>query len=101
VVYCYVAIQGFANNAVQRFFISGQIDRKVRWAALAKVVARKLDMLEYAARLTDLRAPPANRLEALKGDLLGYYSIRVNDQWRILFRWTDLGPLDVDVVDYH
>jgi proteic killer suppression protein len=65
------------------------------------VVARKLDMLDYAADLSDLRSPPGNRLEALKGDLAGLYSLRINDQWRILFRWTVSGPIDVDVRDYH
>jgi proteic killer suppression protein len=58
-------------------------------------------MLDYAATLSDLASPPGNRLEALKGDLNGMHSIRVNDQWRILFRWTPFGPERVDVVDYH
>ncbi len=62
---------------------------------------RKLDMLHYAQKLDDLRSPPANRLEALKGDLGGFYSIRVNDQWRVVFRWAANGAEDVDVVDYH
>jgi toxin HigB-1 len=100
-VHWLVAIQGFADAAVERFFARGQVDRKAGWAALAKVVARKLDMLDYAAVLADLRAPPSNRLEALKGDLQRYHSIRVNDQWRVVFRWTATGPADVDVVDYH
>jgi proteic killer suppression protein len=58
-------------------------------------------MLDYAVELRDLRSPPGNRLEALKGDFAGFYSIRVNDQWRVIFRWSDLGPEDVDVIDYH
>ena len=58
-------------------------------------------MLNYAQQLDDLRSPPANRLEALKGDLKGRFSVRVNDQWRVVFRWTDDGPEYVDVVDYH
>jgi proteic killer suppression protein len=58
-------------------------------------------MLDYAADLRDLRSPPGNRLEALKGTWSGFYSIRINDQWRIVFRWTEHGPEDVDVVDYH
>ncbi len=58
-------------------------------------------MLDYAKELRDLRAPPGNRLEALKGELEGFHSIRVNDQWRIVFRWTDSGPADVDICDYH
>jgi toxin HigB-1 len=58
-------------------------------------------MLDYAHRLDDLRSPPGNRLEALKGDLAEFHSIRVNDQWRVIFRWTDAGPTEVDFVDYH
>lgn len=58
-------------------------------------------MLDYADVLTDLATPPGNRLEALKGDLRGLHSIRVNDQWRIVFRWAAAGPSEVDVRDYH
>ena len=58
-------------------------------------------MLDYAEALTDLRSPPGNRLEALKGHLAGYYSVRVNERWRLVFRWSELGPENVDVVDYH
>ena len=70
-------------------------------ADLATVVRRKLVMLDAAHRLEDLRIPPANRLEALKGNRAGQYSIRVNDQFRLCFRWTDEGPADVEFVDYH
>ena len=65
------------------------------------VAVRKLDMLDAAAGLQDLRSPPGNRLEALKGDLRGLYSIRVNDQWRVVFRWVGVDAHDVRVVDYH
>jgi proteic killer suppression protein len=58
-------------------------------------------MLNSARRLDDVRVPPANRLEALKGGRKGQYSIRINDQWRICFRWTEAGAADVDIVDYH
>ena len=58
-------------------------------------------MINAAVQLTDLRAPPANRLEALKGDRKGLHSIRVNDQWRIVFRWKDGEAHDVSIVDYH
>jgi proteic killer suppression protein len=68
---------------------------------LAKVARRKLVQLNNAAVLGDLAAPPGNRLEALKGDLRCRHSIRVNDQWRIVFHWTDAGPEDVEIVDYH
>jgi proteic killer suppression protein len=70
-------------------------------ADLAAVTRRKLVMLDAAQRLEDLRAPPANRLEALTGDRKGQHSIRVNDQFRICFRWTLAGPADVVFVDYH
>lgn len=65
------------------------------------VARRKLRQLEIASRLEDLRVPPANRLEALKGRRSGQYSIRVNDQWRVCFRWSDAGADDVEIVDYH
>ncbi len=62
---------------------------------------RKLRLLAAARRLDDLRVPPGNRLEALRGDRAGQHSIRINDQWRICFRWTEGGPDDVEIVDYH
>lgn len=70
-------------------------------ADLAKVARRKLIMLDAASFLNALRSPPGNHFEALKGDLAGKHSIRINDQWRIVFRWTDRGPEDVEIVDYH
>jgi proteic killer suppression protein len=68
---------------------------------IAKVARRKLVQLNNAAVLGDLAAPPGNRLEALRGDLTGRHSIRINDQWRIVFRWTNEGPEQVEIVDYH
>ena len=68
---------------------------------MAKVAARKLDMLDYAVQLGDLASPPGNRLEPLRGEMEGRHSIRINDQWRIVFRWTSTGPTDVDVKDDH
>jgi toxin HigB-1 len=68
---------------------------------IAKVARRKLVQLSNAAVLGDLVAPPGNRLEALKGALAGKHSIRINDQWRIVFRWSDQGPEEVEIVDYH
>ncbi len=65
------------------------------------VALRKLDMLARAHALIDLRAPPGNRLEALKGDREGFYSIRINDQWRIVFIWDGHDASDVSIVDYH
>ena len=97
----WMAIQGFASRAVEKFFVEGIVPKRAGWAGVAKVVARKLDMLDYAHQLSDLKSPPGNRLEALKGNLSGFHSIRVNDQLSVIFRWTDSGPTDVDIRDYH
>jgi len=69
--------------------------------ALLSVARRKLRQLEIAGRLEDLRVPPGNRLEALKGDRAGQYSIRINDQYRVCVVWRAAGPEDVEIVDYH
>lgn len=69
--------------------------------SLAKVARRKLVQVNNAVVLDDLAVPPGNRLETLKGDLAGRHSIRINSQWRIVFRWTEAGPEDVEIVDYH
>ncbi|OGQ13765.1 MAG: hypothetical protein A2138_14710 [Deltaproteobacteria bacterium RBG_16_71_12] len=96
-----MTIRGFAREEVRRFFEAGAVPRRAGWASAAGVVARKLDLLDYAHALADLRSPPGNRLERMKGNLRGMHSIRVNDQWRVVFRWTEAGPVEVDVVDYH
>nr|WP_210382373.1 type II toxin-antitoxin system RelE/ParE family toxin [Jiella sonneratiae] len=70
-------------------------------ADLIRPAQRKLRYLADAARLSDLASPPGNRLEALKGDRNGQFSIRIDDQWRICFRWTDEGAEDIEIVDYH
>jgi proteic killer suppression protein len=71
-----------------------------RFLSITNVAKRKLDYLDAAHGLDDLRSPPGNRLEALKGDRAGQHSIRINDQWRICFIWTENGPTDVEIVDY-
>ena len=96
-----MAIQSFASHAVARFFLDGRLEKRVGWASQAHVAARKLDMVDYAERLADLASPPGNRLEALKGDRAGFHSIRINDRWRLVFRWTDRGPAEVNILDYH
>lgn len=68
---------------------------------ILRVALRKLAYLDAATSLDDLRSPPGNRLEALRGDRRGQHSIRINDQWRVCFRWTAAGPEDVEIVDYH
>ena len=75
--------------------------RVKRFVSIEPVARRKLRQLQIAGRLNDLRVPPGNRLEALKGDRAGQHSIRVNDQFRVCFRWTAAGPADVTIVDYH
>lgn len=72
-----------------------------RWPDIVGVAARKLGYLQAARELRDLRSPPGNRLEALRNDRTGQHSIRINDQWRLCFRWTEEGPEDVEIVDYH
>lgn len=96
-------IQSFANQGTLDVFDahSTKAARKVCPADLLKVARRKLDQLNQAHRLEDLRAPPANKLEKLKGDRRGQHSIRINDQYRLCFRWTEIGPERVEIVDYH
>jgi toxin HigB-1 len=77
-------------------------DRRVsRFRAIERVARRKFLLLHQALRLEDLRVPPVNRLEALRGERKGQYSIRINDQWRICLRWTDGDAFDVEIIDYH
>jgi toxin HigB-1 len=88
------------KDALTEAVANGEV-RKGFPADLVKMARRKLGYLDAATTLGDLRAPPANRLEALKGDRKGQHSIRVNDQFRICFVWTAEGPKDVEFVDYH
>ncbi|HVS14898.1 MAG TPA: type II toxin-antitoxin system RelE/ParE family toxin [Thermoanaerobaculia bacterium] len=94
-------MRGFADPAPARFFQEGVVPRRAGWRSVARVARRELDMLDYAHVLTDLASPPGNHLEALKGDLAGSHSIRVSDQWRVVFRWREGGAEDVRIVDYH
>ena len=72
-----------------------------RFRNIENVAQRKLQMLDDAVELRDLKSPPGNRLESLAGDRTGQHSIRVNDQWRVCFVWTAAGPQDIEIVDYH
>ena len=92
-------ILGFRSRDAEGIW-RGESSRKLP-REIQDVARRKLRYLNNARSLRDLRIPPANRLEALKGDRAGQYSIRINDQWRICFRWTGAGPDDVEIVDYH
>ena len=91
-------IVSFRDADTEALASGGRVSRFVNIEAVAR---RKLRQLEIAGRLEDLRVPPGNRLEALKRERLGQHSIRVNDQFRLCFRWTDAGPADVEIVDYH
>jgi len=95
-----MAIQSFQSDAAQAIF-EGRNPGKGFPTDLIRVTRRKLEMLEAATTLESLRIPPNNRLEALKGDRLGWFSIRVNDQFRLIFKWTVGGPADVRFIDYH
>ena len=92
-------IQSFADPEAELIW-SGRRSRKLP-ADIQNVALRKLRLLNQARVLADLRIPPGNRLEALKADRLGQYSIHINDQWRICFVWVEGGPSHVEIVDYH
>jgi proteic killer suppression protein len=91
-------IHGFRCADTRTLFETG---KSRRFAGIATVATRKLQQLAAAATLEFLRAPPGNRLEQLKADRAGQHSIRINDQWRICFVWTESGPEQVEIVDYH
>jgi len=95
-------IRNFGDEATDDLFhgVSSKASRRLP-QTLWKVAQRKLDMLNAAHALRDLLAPPANRLEALKGNWKGYHSIRVNDQYRVVFRWHEGNGQDVQIIDYH
>ncbi len=92
-------ILGYRCKETQKI-ASGRYSKKLP-SDLQRIAARKLKLLNDAAELNDLRVPPANRLEALKGARRGQHSIRINDQWRICFRWISGNATDVEIIDYH
>jgi proteic killer suppression protein len=92
-------IRSFCDRETERVFLR---ERRVKFArSLQRAALRKLLLLDAADSLADMRAPPGNRLEKLAGDREGQHSIRINDQWRICFRWQDNDAYDVEIVDYH
>jgi toxin HigB-1 len=92
-------IQSFACQQTQRLYPLEKVRGFI--PALQRIALRKLAQLDAVTDLQHLRVPPGNRLEALSGSLQGFYSIRLNDQWRLCFRWQEDGPHDVKIVDYH
>jgi len=96
-------ITSFADKATEDIFngVNSAEARRLLPRDLWRVAFRKLDQLDSAVRLDDLKVPPGNRLEALKDDRVGQYSIRINDQYRICFAWTSSGASEVEIVDYH
>jgi proteic killer suppression protein len=91
-------IRSFGNKATEALF---RDERVRRFAGIARIAKRKLEAVNAASRLEDLTIPPSNRLEKLKGSLKDHYSIRINDQWRVIFKWIEGEPHDVRIVDYH
>ena len=92
-------ILNFKDNRTQNIFDGNRV--KGVSDELQKQACRKLDMINYADVLDNLRVPPGNKLEALKGNYKGYYSIRINSQWRIIFKWQGKDASDVQIIDYH
>jgi proteic killer suppression protein len=96
-------IRSFKNNATEDVFNGKTTKVALRLCpkSLWKIAARKLDQLDSVLSLDELYVPPGNRLEALSGNRQGQHSIRINDQYRICFQWTETGPADVEITDYH
>ena len=91
-------IQSFADDETEAVFLTGT---SRRWAAIARVAARRLQAVDFASAIEDLLKPPGNRLEKLKGGRVGWWSIRINNQYRVCFRWDGHDAWDVEIVDYH
>jgi proteic killer suppression protein len=91
-------IQSFADDETEAVFLTGT---SRRWAAIARVAARRLQAVDFASAIEDLRNPPGNHLEKVKGGREGWWSIRINIQYRVCFRWDGHDAWDVEIVDYH
>lgn len=91
-------IRDFADKETRFLF---KVGHSRRFASIERVALRKLIQLNQAVRLSDLRVPPRNHLKALSGGRSGLHAIRINDQWRIVFKWTESGPDQVEITDYH
>ena len=97
--YDFAVIQSFGDADTERVWRRERVRRF--GSDLQRMANRKLLIIDAAEKLNDLRVPPGNRLERLRGDRAGQYSIRINDQWRICFIWTPAGAADVEITDYH
>ena len=93
-----MAIQSFSCTETESLYHGNRV---ARWVNIERAALRKLTQLAVSSRLEDLRVPPGNRLEALRGSRKGQHSIRINDQWRVCFVWADDGAHSVEIVDYH
>lgn len=95
-------IRSFADDLTRKVALGVHDKRTAKLPPeILPIARRKLDMIHFSQVLQDLRVPPANRLESLKGKLAGYFSIRINDQWRIIFKWVDNAAENVQITDYH
>jgi proteic killer suppression protein len=91
-------IQSFADEETEAVYLTG---KSRRWNRISRIAARRLQAIDFASAIEDLMNPPGNHLEKLRGDWKGYWSIRINDQYRVCFRWDGKDAWDVGIIDYH
>ena len=95
-------IKSYGNNETENFDLKGKIGKRCKWASVSNIARRKLDILIYGISADDFKVPPGNKFERLKGDLKRFASIRLNDQWRIIFKISKQNQLEkVEIIDYH
>ena len=95
-------IVSYGNKETEQFDLTGRVGKKCKWSPVSNIARRKLDILIYGLKVDDFKVPPGNKFEWLKGDLKNFASIRINDQWRIIFKINSHNELEkVEIVDYH
>ncbi len=94
-------IKTFGNKETERLIKKGELKKSCKWKNLEKIARRKIDMIIFSDGIDDLRAPPSNRLEKLSKNLTGFWSIRINDQFRVIFRCENSQIFDIRITDYH